>query len=291
MPGPALFGRLQICGVFPKPLENGKGSPVAAVIFIPARFQSSRFPGKPLATVTGATGIAKTLIERSWVAARAGPDVDEVYVLTDSDRIADAVKVFGGQVLMTPETCRNGTERCAAGLRALDATPDVVVNLQGDAPLTPPHYVTALLAEMAAEPAVRMATPVLRTPPEHLSKLQADRKAGRVGATTAVFGANRDALYFSKEILPFYDNAPEDAVPVYHHVGCYAYRPEALVAYTALPEGPLERREGLEQLRFLENGIPVRCVEVDARGRAFWELNNPSDVPIIEDIMAREGLQ
>ena len=80
-------------------------------------------------------------------------------------------------------------------------------------------------------------------------------------------------------------------MPVFHHVGCYAYRPEALANYMALPEGPLEIREGLEQLRFLENNIPVRCVEVDARGRDFWELNNPSDISILEDIMAREGLE
>ncbi len=262
-----------------------------AVIFIPARYQSSRFPGKPLAILTGATGVSKTLIERSWVAACAVADVDDVFVLTDSEAIADAVGVFGGKVLMTSDACRNGTERCAEGAKLLETQADVVVNLQGDAPLTPPHYVSALLAAMAADPSIQMATPVLRTPGIHLEKLQADRKAGRVGATTAVFDANGDALYFSKEILPFYDNAPNDAAPVFHHVGCYAYRPRALVNYMALPEGPLEIREGLEQLRFLENNIPVRCVEVDARGRDFWELNNPSDISILEDIMAREGLE
>ena len=261
-----------------------------AVIFIPARYQSSRFPGKPLANLTGATGVSKTLIERSWLAARAVADVDDVFVLTDSGAIADAVENFGGQVLMTSDTCRNGTERCAEGAKLLETPPDVVVNLQGDAPLTPPHYVEALLAAMASDPLIPMATPVFRTPRDHLEKLQADRQAGRVGATTAVFDAKGDALYFSKEVLPFYDNAADDAVPVFHHVGCYAYRSDALATYTALQEGPLEIREGLEQLRFLENGVSVRCVEVDARGRAFWELNNPSDIPILEDIMVREGL-
>ena len=166
-----------------------------------------------------------------------------------------------------------------------------MVNLQGDAPLTPPHYVSALIDVMVGDPSIQMATPVLKTAPEHLEHLQADRRAGRVGATTAVFGRSGDALYFSKEVLPFYDNAGADAVPVYHHVGCYAYRPEALKRYAALPEGPLEKREGLEQLRFLEHGIPIRCVEVDARGRAFWELNNPSDIPLIEAIMKREGIE
>lgn len=261
-----------------------------SVIFIPARYQSSRFPGKPLQMLTGASGVSRSLIERSWRAAMEVAGVDAVFVLTDDDRIREAAEAFGAAVLMTSSDCRNGTERCAEAVRLLDDAPEVVVNLQGDAPLTPPHYVEALLVAMA-DPEVVMATPVLRTEPEHLASLQADRKAGRVGATTAVFGVSGDALYFSKEVLPFYDNAPDDAPPVYHHVGCYAYRPDALTRYMALPPGPLEGREGLEQLRFLENGIPVRCVEVEARGRAFWELNNPSDVPLIEAIMAKEGIE
>ncbi|MXQ06460.1 3-deoxy-manno-octulosonate cytidylyltransferase [Alphaproteobacteria bacterium GH1-50] len=260
------------------------------VIFIPARYASQRFPGKPLQALTGATGVTKSLIERSWLAARAVSGVDGVYVLTDDERIAEPCRAFGAEVLMTPDTCRNGTERCAAAVPLLDEEPDIVVNLQGDAPLTPPHYVEALVAAMTADPDIVMATPVLRTDRDHLEKLRADRKANRVGGTTAVFAASRDALYFSKEVLPFYDNAPDDAVPVFHHVGCYAYRPSALRQYAALPEGRLERREGLEQLRFLEHGVPVRCVEVEARGRSFWELNNPSDVPLIEDIMKREGI-
>lgn len=260
------------------------------VIFIPARYPSTRFPGKPLAMLTGATGVSRSLIHRSWEAAMAVSGVDAVYVLTDDARISEAARDFGAEVLMTSDAARNGTERCAEAVALLDHAPDVVVNLQGDAPLTPPHYVEALVAEMA-DPSVQMATPVLRTEAEHLAALQADRKAGRVGATTAVFGASRDALYFSKELLPFADRARETGLAVFHHVGCYAYRPEALTRYAALPQGPLEGAEGLEQLRFLENGIPVRCVEVEARGRAFWELNNPSDIPLIEAIMEREGLE
>ena len=261
------------------------------VIFIPARYPSSRFPGKPLAMLTGATGSKRSLIQRSWEAAIAVPGVDAVYVLTDDNRISDAAKAFGADVIMTSERPRNGTERCAEGMKILDIVPDIIVNLQGDAPLTPPHYVEELLDTMRSDSAIPMATPVLRTGSEHLSHLQDDRKAHRVGATTTVFDQKGDALYFSKEIIPFYDNAPDDAVPVYHHVGCYAYRAEALRRYADLPEGPLEKREGLEQLRFLENGMKVRCVQVDSHGRAFWELNNPSDIPILEDIMQREGIE
>lgn len=215
--------------------------------------------------------------------------VAAVYVLTDDTRIADAATAFGADVLMTSEAPRNGTERCAEALAVLNDRPDIVVNLQGDAPLTPPHYVEALIATMA-DPVVQMATPVLKTEPHHLEALQADRREGRVGATTAVFGQDGDALYFSKEVLPFADRAAETGLSVFHHVGCYAYRPDALVRYADLPMGALESAEGLEQLRFLENKIPVKCVEVEARGRAFWELNNPSDIPLIEEIMQREGI-
>ena len=266
------------------------GRRVQAVIFIPARFASSRFPGKPLAAIRGATGQARSLIRRSWDAACAALPPAQVFVLTDSAEIAEPARGFGAQVLMTPAGCRNGSERCAAALEQLETRPDVVINLQGDALLTPPDFVAALMQEMRDAPAVSVATPVLKTSPEQLANLLADRRAGRAGATTAVFDARRDALYFSKEILPHYDDAPADAVAVYHHVGCYAYRPGALEAYLDLPEGPLERREGLEQLRFLENGLPVRCVPVSPPAHEFWELNNPSDIPIIEAILARGGL-
>lgn len=259
------------------------------VILIPARYPSQRFPGKPLAMLTGATGKARSLIHRSWEAAMAVEGVDGVHVLTDDDRIAEAARDFGASVLMTSEAPRNGTERCAEALPQLDA-PDVIVNLQGDAPLTPPHYVEALISAME-DTDVKMATPVLATEHDHLDALREDRKQGRVGATTAVFRPDGDALYFSKEVLPFADRARETGLTVWHHVGCYAYRPDALRAYSDLPQGKLETVEGLEQLRFLENGIPVRCVPVEARGRAFWELNNPSDIPLIEAIMKREGIE
>ena len=112
-----------------------------------------------------------------------------------------------------------------------------------------------------------------------------------MGATTAVFARDRRALYFSKEVIPFTGRAyaPDEPTPVFHHVGVYAYRRAALLDYPRWDIGPLETLEGLEQLRFLENGRTVLCVEVEARGRQFWELNNPSDVARIEAMMARQG--
>ncbi|MEO1330203.1 MAG: manno-octulosonate cytidylyltransferase [Pseudomonadota bacterium] len=270
---------------------------MSSVIVIPARYASSRFPGKPLAPLRGATGVVKSLIERSWEAAAAVHGVDLVVVATDDDRIAEASKAFGAEVVMTAETCRNGTERCRDALPALTerlgAAPEIVVNLQGDAPLTPPWFVEALIAEMRADPAVSVATPGLRCDGETLAALQADRAAGRVGGTTVVFNAARDALYFSKEVIPFCAErfAPEAATPVFHHVGLYGYRPAALEAYASWAPAGLETLEGLEQLRFLENGTPVRVVEVDGRGRVFWELNNPEDTPRIEAALTRMNLE
>lgn len=260
-------------------------------IVIPARYGSTRYPGKALAPLRGATGEARPLVQRSWEAACAVPGVGRVLIATDDERIAEAARRFGAEVAMTSPDCANGTERCAEALAALTPEPEIVVNLQGDAPLTPPWFVEALIAAMRARPEVAVATPVLRCDAEALAGLLADRRAGRVGATTAVFGADGRALYFSKEVIPFTGRplAAGEACPVFHHVGVYAYRPRALRRYVMLPVGPLERWEGLEQLRFLENGEPVLCVEVEARGARFWELNNPEDVALIERILAERG--
>jgi 3-deoxy-manno-octulosonate cytidylyltransferase (CMP-KDO synthetase) len=167
------------------------------------------------------------------------------------------------------------------------------VNLQGDAPLTPPWFIEALIEGLKANPEAEIATPVLRCDGATLKRLRADRHAGRVGGTTAVFGEAGRGLYFSKEVVPYttQDYGPHAPTPVFHHVGVYAYRPDALAAYPSWRPGPLEQLEGLEQLRFLENGRSVLCVEVDARGREFWELNNPEDVPVLEKMMAEMEME
>ena len=263
-----------------------------ALIVIPARHASTRYPGKPMVALRGAGGEARSLIRRSWDAARAVSGADRVVVATDDDRIRDHAEGFGAEVVMTSTACRNGTERCAEAVAAMRVQPEVVVNLQGDAPLTPPWFVEALIGGLAADPAADIATPVLNCTGAMRADLLADRAAGRVGGTTAVFGADHGALYFSKEVIPFVpgEPAPDGPSPVFHHVGVYAYRPAALAAYATWPEGRLERLEGLEQLRFLEHGRRVLCVEVEARGRQFWELNNPEDVPRIEAMMAAMGI-
>ncbi len=264
---------------------------MSTVCIIPARFASTRFPGKPLAELRGATGEPRSLIHRSWLAAQEVDGLDAVYVATDDDRIKAAAEAFGAEVLMTSETCANGTERCAEALQQLDDDVDMVVNLQGDAPLTPAWFLEDLIAGLKTAPDAALATPVLRCDGETHSALMADRHAGRVGGTTAVFDRKHHALYFSKEVVPYTGRIyqRDEDTPVFHHVGVYAYRPDALSAYPTWPTGTLETLEGLEQMRFLESGHKVLCVEVEARGRKFWELNNPEDIPRIETMLQEMG--
>ena len=260
---------------------------MSVLLVIPARYESTRYPGKPLVTLTGATGERKTLIERAWMAAQSVAGVDRIVVATDDRRIEQAAQGFGAEVVMTSTECLNGTERCAETVEQLPVDYDIVVNLQGDAPLTPAWFIEDLINGLRADPAADIATPVLRCDGETLNTLVQDRKAGRVGGTTAVFQAQGHALYFSKEVLPFTTEtySKEAKTPVFHHVGVYAYRPPTLQAYPGWQIGPLETLEGLEQLRFLEQGRRVLCVEVEARSRQFWELNNPQDVARIEAMM------
>lgn len=255
------------------------------LILIPARYGSSRFPGKPLAPLRGAGNKAKTLVRRCLEAGQAAlREGDRVAVVTDDQRIADEVVAAGGEAMMTPESCRNGTERCAAALASLGDCCDVVVNLQGDAPLIPPEFIRAVAERVAADSDCLMATPVIVCDGETLERLRADRRAGRVGGTTAVVDSRNRALYFSKEVLPYGGDQ------TLHHVGLYAYRPETLQDYLNWPVGRLEEAEGLEQLRFLENGRPVHCVQVEAGDGEFWEVNNPEDVPIVERVLTRRGV-
>ena len=260
-----------------------------ALILIPARYESSRYPGKPLVDIRGARGDRKPLVLRSWEAAvAAAAPGDRVAVATDDLRIQRAAEAGGAECLLTSAACRNGTERCAEAIETLcdKAVYDIVVNLQGDAPLTPPWFIQAIVAALRESPECDVATPVLACDADSEARLRADRHAGRVGATTAVADRNGHALYFSKEVLPY----GARSTGVLHHVGAYAYRPEALNRYLNWPTGKLEKAEGLEQLRFLENGCPILCVRVHARGRSFWEVNHPPDVELVERGLREAGI-
>ncbi|MGN6154248.1 MAG: 3-deoxy-manno-octulosonate cytidylyltransferase [Sphingomicrobium sp.] len=264
---------------------------MSTVILIPARYASSRYPGKPLVGLKGASGVSKPLLHRSVEAARRVAGVDGVYVVTDDDRIADSCAAAKVGVLMTSPECRNGTERCAEALSQLH-DPELVINFQGDALLTPPRFVEALIDRMRRAD-VDVATPAMRLRSAEVRGLQQEEAAGRVGGTTVVTDSADRALYFSKRLIP---HLPESALsgemsPVRLHVGVYAYRPAALATYAATPPAELEELEGLEQLRFLVAGIPVAVVDVEPPEFALRELNNPQDVGPIEEALARAGLE
>ena len=258
---------------------------------IPARFASSRYPGKPLAELKGCGGTAKPLIQRTFEAAQRVQGLASIHVVTDDVRIAAAAAGFGAPVIMTSANCRNGTERCAEALGQLGEI-DLVVNVQGDALLTPPYFIESLARRMAIGDA-EVATPAMRLSRAELGTLQSEEAAGRVGGTSVVTDASGNALYFSKRLIPHLPDSAADAdpSPVRLHVGVYAYRPQALRAYLAAPPAELEELEGLEQLRFLVAGIPVAVVEVDPPEFALRELNNPEDIGPIEEALAQAGLE
>jgi 3-deoxy-manno-octulosonate cytidylyltransferase (CMP-KDO synthetase) len=263
-----------------------------SVILIPARYHSSRYPGKPLVELKGASGAAKPLIQRSVEAARRVRGISGVFVTTDDERIADACTAIGVGVIMSSSECRNGTERCAEALGQLHG-PDLVINFQGDALLTPPGFVEALIARMREDSDAQVATPAMRLKSDEVRALQAEQAAGRVGGTTVVTDGQGHALYFSKRLIPHLPAGALDGAmsPVRLHVGVYAYRPEALERYVATPVSELEMLEGLEQLRFLVAGVQVAVVEVETPPFALRELNNPEDVAPIEQALIDAGLE
>lgn len=262
-----------------------------SVIVIPSRYGSTRFPGKPLAPVAG-----RSLLERVWRVARAVRNVERVLVATDDDRIAAHARSFGGEAVMTPESCRNGTERAEAAVRSLDFTPDAVINLQGDAVLTPPWVVQAVVDALSADSArpphatnrrADIVTPATILDEAAIARLAASKSLGEVGGTTVTVGLDGFALYFSKAIIPY--RRDKSAAPVRKHIGLYGFRREALARIVALPPTPLELAEGLEQLRALEHGLGVRVVEVDLRGRSTIAIDAPTDVARVEAAIAAEG--
>ena len=220
-----------------------------AVAVIPARYGSTRLPGKPLLDICG-----KPLIQRVWEVVARVHGLDEIIVATDDERIANVVRDFGGRAMMTSIDCQSGSDRVREVAQTVEA--DVYVNVQGDEPLLEPLAIDKLLDAFAQETNVRVATlcsPIGRE--EAQSSNQVKVVCDHVG----------NALYFSRAPLPFVREANE-TVDYLGHIGIYAYRREALCAFTSLPVSDLEKAEKLEQLRFLQAGIPIRVLEVPRMG-------------------------
>lgn len=209
---------------------------------IPARYASSRFPGKPLVEILG-----KPMFQHVFERARACPEMARVVLATDDDRIRRTAREAGVPVIMTRTDHASGTDRVLEAAEQLQAEPDsVVVNIQGDEPCLEPAMLSELLAPFH-DPHVRVTTLAARISPE---------QAASPDRVKVALASNGDALYFSRAVIPFDRNGTgEDHLL---HIGLYGFRMEALRTFAALPQGRLERRERLEQLRFLENGVPIR---------------------------------
>lgn len=247
-----------------------------SAIIIPARYGSTRFPGKPLAVISG-----KPLLQ--WVievAQKAAEQVDNtaVYIATDDDRIAN--QDWSVPCLMTSENCLNGTDRVYQALLTLPENnqPSIVLNLQGDAPLTEPDHLVALLNCLKSDESIEMATPAHRLSWEALDLLRENKRSTPFSGTTVVMDQNSNALWFSKNILPAIRKEDRSASysPVYQHIGLYGYRTSFLKQYITWPESPYEKLEGLEQLRVLENGYKIRIVPVRASQMQIG-IDSPQD--------------
>ncbi len=262
-------------------------------IVIPSRYESTRFPGKPLAMIAGQTMLQR-VVRVAQAAAKNDPET-KVVVATDDERIARHVADIGADCVMTSAACQTGTDRVAEAVRKMETQPDFVLNFQGDAPLTPPDFLTALIESWRAAPC-DVVTAVSHQTWEKLDRLREDKKTTPFSGTTVVFDEKTGlAHWFSKNILPSIRKEADlrkksDFSPVWGHIGLYGYSREMLETFVKLPEGRYEVLEGLEQLRVLENGYKIRCVPVTFDGRADMSgVDSPEDVARYEALIAKHG--
>src|SRR5579883_1430094 len=255
---------------------------MSAAVVIPARYASSRFPGKPLHTIGGVS-----MLERVWRIGKSASGVTRVVIATDDERILAHAKGFGAEAVATSADCANGTERVADAARCAGVTEDVILNLQGDAVLTPPWVLEAMIQQMISDDAIEIVTPAVCLHGSTFDEFLQQKAASPASGTTVVFDLNKNALYFTKAVIPYLRKAGHAAI--YRHIGLYGYRKAALFRYIALPPSPLEQTEGLEQLRALEHGMKVRIAIVDYRGRTHWSVDTPEDAAAAERIIEREG--
>lgn len=242
---------------------------------IPARYGSTRLPGKPLRTILG-----KSMIERVYERCRDAAGLDALCVATDDTRIVEAVERFGGRALMTSPDHPSGTDRLAEAVQSLDG--DIVVNIQGDQPFIDAGMIVECVQPLLDDPSVDVATLMH---PIHRKEDLADPAVVKV--VTDLAG---NALYFSRSLIP-YPREPVDHA-VFEHVGLYAYRRDFLLQLAKLPPTPLEQIELLEQLRVLEHGYRIRVLETKCCDNAFsgFSVDTEADLARAEEMMLERGL-
>ncbi len=234
---------------------------------IPARYASSRFPGKPLAEIDG-----KPMIQHVWEQVRKVKSIHQAIIATDDLRIKEAVEAFGGQVQMTSPDHRSGTDRVWEVAQALPEF-DTILNIQGDEPFLDPNHLEQIIDRMNALPQADIMT--LVTPIQNLERVENRHIWEDTNVVKAVLDQQGRILYFSRSPVPCYRDGIQPGDGAFRHLGLYLFRREALAHFTGLPLSPLEKAERLEQLRAMESGISLYAVTVD---KAPIGVDTPEDL-------------
>uniref|UniRef100_A0A061R8E9 3-deoxy-manno-octulosonate cytidylyltransferase n=1 Tax=Tetraselmis sp. GSL018 TaxID=582737 RepID=A0A061R8E9_9CHLO len=248
---------------------------------IPARYKSTRFPGKPLVTIAG-----KPMIVRTWQQATKASKLDRVVVATDDERIAKACRDHGAEVVMTDEAIPNGTERCAQALERMGGKYDICVNIQGDEPLIEPEVIDEVVKALQDTPDAVYSTAC--TPLKH-------EEIGMRGRVKCITDTEGYAIYFSRGVIPHNKDgkvqpypAPYQDKPYLLHLGLQCYDAGFLREFAQMKSTPLQLMEDLEQLKVIENGYKIKTVVVN---HCAHGVDEPSDVASIEAIIKRDGLE
>ncbi|MCB9990610.1 MAG: 3-deoxy-manno-octulosonate cytidylyltransferase [Rhodospirillales bacterium] len=260
-------------------------------IIIPARYGSTRFPGKPLTRIAGQTMLQR-VVEVGREAAAAHDNIT-LAVATEDQRIADHCAEIDVLCFMTSPDCPTGSDRVLEAAELAGGNFDFILSLQGDAPFTPADAIRKMLDAVTNDPSIEVITPVVRLRWTELDALRESKKITPFSGTTAIIDENGKALWFSKNIIPAIRK--EDTLrtqngfsPVHQHLGLYGYRSDILKRYVTLPQSPYEQLEGLEQLRLLENGIAIQTVTLEvADGLAQAGIDSPEDVARAEALLQR----
>ena len=243
------------------------------IVFIPSRYDSTRFPGKPLAPLAG-----EPMIRHVCRCAASCPDISEVYVTTDDERIFQCVDNFGGKAIMTAKEHPSGTDRIAEAVQKLDLSEDdIIVNIQGDQPVFKPEIISEMIAPLIKEGDIPMATLKYRITDRN--------EIENTNIVKVVTDSDGFALYFSRYPIPFYRD-PGSSMGHYKHLGLYAYRRGFLAEFSRLPIGRLEAAEKLEQLRALEHGFMIKVLETASDS---VEVDTPADIKRVEDLIKRSS--
>lgn len=262
-------------------------------IAIPARYGSTRFPGKPLAMISGKSMLQRVL-EVAHKAAKPYDDLT-IFVTTEDKRIADHAEELGAICITTPPSCPTGSDRVLSAIRQLDVWPDFIINLQGDAPFTPPTVIRQIFDAFEANPRAEVITPVHKLSWHDLDRLRKAKETTPFSGTTAIINEDDRALWFSKTIIPTIRNeddlrAQNGISPVHQHIGLYGFRSDILERFCNLPQSTYEHLEGLEQLRMLENGIHIQTVNIEIEeGLIQSGIDSPQDIDRAESYILAYG--